>query len=61
MNRRSICGSCWISVGRVLSMLPSIRLMLWSLSLLKLFCAMRQSSGWPSRVWTCDCELLDAR
>ena len=37
MNRRSICGSCWISVGRVLSMLSSIRLMLWSLSLLKLF------------------------
>ena len=50
MNRRSICGSCWISVGRVLSMLPSIRLMLWCLSLSKLFRAMRQSSGWPSRV-----------
>lgn len=50
MNRRSICGSCWISVGRVLLMSPFIRLMLWSLSLLKLFRAMWQSSGWPSRV-----------
>ena len=61
MNRRSIWGSCWISLGRVLLMLPSIMLMFWRLSVEKLFCARRHNSGWPSSVYTCEWVLFDAR
>ena len=61
MNRRSICGICWIRHGRVLLIFPSIICMLLRCSCLKLCRAIWQSSGCPSSVYTCDCLLFEAK
>ena len=52
MNRRSICGICWIRRGRVLLMLPSIIFILSRCSCLKFCLAIWQSLGCPSSVYT---------